>query len=64
LVLTKSHHISTAEIQRILDIKALIEHKKQEAKELCIAQKKIKREVNKAEREAFEQRKAAHSSRA
>jgi len=63
-VLTKSHHISTAEIQRILDAKALIEHKKQEAKELRIAQKKIKQEVNEAEREALEQRKAARSSRA
>ena len=53
MVFTKSHHISTAEIQRILDAKALIEHKKQEAKELHIAQKKIKQEVNKTEREAL-----------
>ena len=60
----KLHYISTAKIQRILDVKALIEYKKQEAKELCIAQKKIKQEVNEAEREALEQRKAAHSSRA
>ena len=36
-VLIKSHYISTAEIRRIIDAKATIERKKQEAKELCKA---------------------------
>jgi len=64
LVLTKSHHISTAEIRRIMDAKAAIERKKQEAKELYKALSQVKREANKAKREAVKRRKAVRSNKA
>ena len=63
-MLIKSFHVSTTKIQKILDAKAIIEQRKQEAKELCKAQKKIKREVIKAKKEAVQKRKAARSSKA
>jgi len=63
-VITKSHHISTSKIRRILAAKAAIELKKQEAKELYKSQKQIKRELNKAKREALKRRKEVRSNKA
>jgi hypothetical protein len=42
----------------------MIEQRKQDAKELRMSQKKIKREVIEAEKEAVQKRKAARSSKA
>jgi hypothetical protein len=63
-VITKSHHISTSEVRRILAAKAAIELKKQGAKELRESQKQIKRELNEAEREALKRRKEVRSNKA
>jgi hypothetical protein len=63
-VIIRNHHISTYEIQKILDEKARLERKRLEDKALKEANRLVKNELSVIEKEVAERRKEARTRRA